>query len=521
MTADVRRWSAREPGTGEHAWVTRTEWAGLAVVDVPALARRFDRLLVVSAHPDDETLAVGALLAEAARHGMAVQVLLVTDGEGSHPGSHVMAPEVLRAVRRQELAEALAALGLDDDRSVAQARDGGELPAAVRALALPDGAVAAGRAALDEALAEVLAADAERTLVVAPYGQDGHTDHDAAGAVAAEVAARLAAPIVHYPLWVWHWDEPGTARLAGAVLVVPSLDALRRKRTALVCYASQTGDFGRAPGQSAVLGAPVLAHFERPVEVLLDAGGVLPVHPAGSAGPAESTGPAGKTDADGATDPIDGGAATGQAPTRRTPASSFDAMFADTDDPWGVETRWYEQRKMALVEAVLPRQQLGRVLDLGCSTGALTARLAGRADEVVAIDASAQALARAGRREVANVEWRHGELPEALSDVTGAFDTVVLSEIGYFLDGVHLLDLLARIDALLAPDGVVVTANWLRPTRDIPLDGREVDRQVRAVWDVRAHYMDDDVSIVVGARPAAAPAGDPCSSPDAREGDRR
>ena len=194
-------------------------------------------------------------------------------------------------------------------------------------------------------------------------------------------------------------------------------------------------------------------------------------------------------------------------------------MFEGSDDPWGVETRWYERRRRALIEAMLPEEHLGRVLDLGCSTGVLTQVLAERADGVVAVDGSAQALARARRRDVDGVDWRHAELPSVLDELADEgqrFDTVVLSEIGYFLDGATLLATLAGIDALLRDDGVVVVANWLHPTRDIPLDGRLVDEQVRLEWPTLARYEDDDVAIVV-ARPSNGDAPTAATAPVSRD----
>jgi hypothetical protein len=42
--------------------------------------------VVLSPHPDDETLGTGGLIAEACTRGQEVDVIVVTDGSGSHPG---------------------------------------------------------------------------------------------------------------------------------------------------------------------------------------------------------------------------------------------------------------------------------------------------------------------------------------------------------------------------------------------------------------------------------------------------
>jgi LmbE family N-acetylglucosaminyl deacetylase len=43
--------------------------------------------VVLSPHPDDETLGTGGLIADARATGQEVDVIVVTDGSGSHPRS--------------------------------------------------------------------------------------------------------------------------------------------------------------------------------------------------------------------------------------------------------------------------------------------------------------------------------------------------------------------------------------------------------------------------------------------------
>ena len=64
---------------------------------------------------------------------------------------------------------------------------------------IPDGAVA--NSGLAERLAPILR---NATWVLAPFARDGHPDHDAAGAAAEAVHAR----VVSYPVWTWHWARP-------------------------------------------------------------------------------------------------------------------------------------------------------------------------------------------------------------------------------------------------------------------------------------------------------------------------
>ncbi len=71
------------------------------------------KLLVVVPHPDDETLGCGGLIALARQAGIAVNVVLVTDGGASHPHSVKWPRGRLASQRLTEFREALHVLGVD------------------------------------------------------------------------------------------------------------------------------------------------------------------------------------------------------------------------------------------------------------------------------------------------------------------------------------------------------------------------------------------------------------------------
>ena len=123
---------------------------------------------------------------------------------------------------------------------------------------------------------------------------------------------------------------------------------------------------------------------------------------------------------------------------KRTPASSFEEQYRDLGDPWHFETSRYEQRRYGIAMAMLPDLRYHRAFEPGCSIGELTARLAFRADELVAMDCSPTAVetARARCRGLDHVTFAVGELPRAWP--AGPFDLVVLSEIGYYFDRAEL-----------------------------------------------------------------------------------
>ena len=180
----------------------------------------------------------------------------------------------------------------------------------------------------------------------------------------------------------------------------------------------------------------------------------------------------------------------------------LDRLHRDDPDPWGVDRRWYERRKRELLLAMLPRPHYDAVLDLGCSTGALTEALAARAGHVTALDASGVAVEAARRRlaeriRAGTVRVEQAELPHEWPE--GRADLVVVSELGYFLTPAGLRALVDRAVESLAPDGELVLCHWSHEVRGWPLDGPRVHELVGRWWPhpVQGRYADRDVEILV------------------------
>ena len=239
-------------GTDESGWAAWGEPAGWPVVDLGALARR--PVLVVAAHPDDEVLGVGGLLAGLADLGADVRLLWATDGEASHPGSTADLAARLAGVRRAEAEAAMAALGLGS--------------AAREHLGLPDGGLPAREDRLAAALADRVGPD---DVLLAPWAGDGHPDHEACGRAARRAASTAGASLLEYPVWAWHWAEPADPRIPWSRARRADLgaEAVARKAGAIECFRSQVGPIGPAPEDAAVLPERVLAHFRRHYEVVL------------------------------------------------------------------------------------------------------------------------------------------------------------------------------------------------------------------------------------------------------------
>lgn len=409
----ARAFTHTESGTAETEWSERPEWGDLRSADALLSGRR--RLVVVAAHPDDETLAAGGLIALAARAGLEVTVVLLTDGEASHPGSPTLSSHDLAGLRVEESRAALARLAPS---------------ATIERLGLPDGHLAVHADETVTGLVDVVGERGADTVVVAPWRHDGHADHDAAGRAAGVACRRTDAELWEYPVWLWHWCEPEQAPWADLHALALDPDVLAAKQEAVALHRTQVAPVSEQPGDEAVLHGDMLAHFARPFEVFLR----LDV-------PADD---------------------------------SLDELHASSSDPWQVRTSWYEQRKRAVTLAALPHERYGCALEVGGSVGALAEDLATRCDRLVVVDESEAAVetARSSLRGLGNVEVLHGSVPEDWPD--GPFDLVVVSEIGYFLSPARLRRLVTRVDASLTDDGAVVLCHWRHPVRGWPLDGPRV-----------------------------------------------
>ncbi|HLZ70436.1 MAG TPA: PIG-L family deacetylase [Dehalococcoidia bacterium] len=159
------------------------------------------RLLVVIAHPDDESFGIGGTMARLRRAGWPVTLLCATRGEVGEISDPMLAtPETLGQVRERELREACAVLGVEDVRFL-DFRDSGM--AGTPENADPRALCNAAPAAAVEAIAAQMR-DVRPSLVITwdPSGGYGHPDHLAvhrhATAAFQREAARLDGPRALY-----------------------------------------------------------------------------------------------------------------------------------------------------------------------------------------------------------------------------------------------------------------------------------------------------------------------------------
>jgi LmbE family N-acetylglucosaminyl deacetylase len=230
-TSNCTRFAAKpltRGGTPVPVWLAALDRGALPPLDLTGCPG----LVVVAPHPDDETLGLGATMAQLVASGVDVQVVSVSDGGAALPGASPSEQLRLEAIRKHELRRATGVLGIAPPIS----------------LGLPDGRLADYEDGLTDTLVNILEDVAPGTWCAATWRGDGHPDHEAVGRAAADACARTGAPLLEYPVWMWHWASPADPGVPWDRAYSASLPgwAVSRKRLAAHCFRSQlkagTGD---------------------------------------------------------------------------------------------------------------------------------------------------------------------------------------------------------------------------------------------------------------------------------------
>jgi len=455
----------RDSGTLEANWMESARWAQLPRLDLNGVRR----LVVIAAHPDDETLGAAGLISRVGSSDVPVTIAVATDGERSHPNSPTHSARDLARIRRTELIHALSSISPN---------------AELRLLGIPDGLLREESARLRRSVEDAVGAGGDGVLLVAPWEGDGHRDHRIVGAVARQVARRTGVRLLEYPIWMWHWAGPDDDSLPWENMFRLDLaeTELAAKSDAMSRHRSQIEPLSDAPGDEVLLNTEFQAHFARAFEIFIAA----PIERAPAAGGASVTHDAERLPGS-------------------LPEQFFDRFYAGKSDPWGFESRWYEERKRAITIACLPRRRVASALEVGCSTGVLTAELASRCDRLLAIDIAAAPLEAARKRlaESPTVEFAKMTTPHEWPD--GEYDLIVLSEVGYYWAQDDLETALDKVMHSLADGGHVLACHWRHDVPEYPLSGDVVHAAIATRADVvtLVTHEEDDFILGVFSRPPA------------------
>ena len=184
--------------------------------------------LIISPHPDDETLGCAVAIMRAREAGKRVFVIVITDGAASSQPP-VLKPEELIAERRMETEQACSILGVAREDIVFLSFSDGRAPEHVNDIA----------SELQKYIKRLKPEE-----IFSPYGDDDHDDHKAVAA-AVDVLVNngvITVPVYEYPLWFWPWRAQKNAlnpfRLA-RLRVISTAGLIARKKEAIMVYKSQ------------------------------------------------------------------------------------------------------------------------------------------------------------------------------------------------------------------------------------------------------------------------------------------
>jgi LmbE family N-acetylglucosaminyl deacetylase len=223
-------------------------------VDIARLAPP-GTVLIVAPHPDDETFGCGAALAAAAAAGRQIAIVLLTDGEGSHPQSVAYSPTRLADLRIAELRSALKHLTGSEDIALVR-------------LSQPDGQTRSDDLArIDYSSLERFARQRGTSIIWSTWQEDPHCDHETAAALAGRLADLLDLPMWSFAVWGRFGDRAVTGLTPHRFDPGDQLDA---KRRAVAAYQSQTTNLIADDPTGFVMPPALVDHFINAPELFLE-----------------------------------------------------------------------------------------------------------------------------------------------------------------------------------------------------------------------------------------------------------
>jgi LmbE family N-acetylglucosaminyl deacetylase len=211
-----------------------------------------ERVMVVTAHPDDSEFGAGGTVARFAQQGCEITYVIVTNGnKGS--SDHTMTPERLAVIREEEQRNAARVLGVER----------------VQFLGYPDGEVEDTRDLRRDISREIRRWRPDLIITQNPHRTYhlgiSHRDHRITAGVVLDCFYPLARDHMAFPelmpefephkvreIYLMQWEHPQ--------LVVDITDTMDLKLKALACHASQLSDFraveGRVRERAREIGAP-------------------------------------------------------------------------------------------------------------------------------------------------------------------------------------------------------------------------------------------------------------------------
>lgn len=199
------------------------------------MSEQIERVMVITAHPDDSEFAAGGTVARMVRDGREVTYVIATRGDKGS-GDRSMTPERLAAIRAEEQRNAARTLGV----------------AHVEFLGYPDGELEDTRQLRLDVTRQIRRWRPDLVITMNPHRTynlyASHRDHRTIAGVALDCVYPSARDHMAFPelmpefephkvreIYLMQWDNPH--------LVVDITDVMDLKLKALTCHVSQVGDF--------------------------------------------------------------------------------------------------------------------------------------------------------------------------------------------------------------------------------------------------------------------------------------
>ena len=246
--------SINESSQPAQIWNSAPQLDTIPVINTETLVPPGARAVVIAAHPGDEVVTCGGLLQLLSNLGHPLQLISMSGGSASHPGSLQWSEKRLSVFRPQESVEALRRLGLPM-HSLKWIRGG-----------FTDNALAGRELQLTQFIARYLRPG---DVVFSTWGEDGNDDHGAVGRASAKAAAMIGATFHEVPLRAWHWPTRDRAMIPWHRARKIRLDTwtVARKSHATHAYASQL-DGEPAIGLAPLLPRALLERIRLPYEIV-------------------------------------------------------------------------------------------------------------------------------------------------------------------------------------------------------------------------------------------------------------
>jgi SAM-dependent methyltransferase len=146
-------------------------------------------------------------------------------------------------------------------------------------------------------------------------------------------------------------------------------------------------------------------------------------------------------------------------------AEAFFEELWKRGDPWSLETSVFERAKYERQLAILGGRRYPRALEIGCGAGSFSRFLTRVADQVVALDISATAIARARAMSPDSkfLDFRVGNIMDYDLEAEGPWDLVVMSEticyLGWLYSFFDVAWLAMQLFTATRDDGQLLMAN--------------------------------------------------------------